>query len=116
MSPQKWHRRPEFWAAIIISIFGIFQILGKYELTPQIVFERYWPTLFIAAGIFQHASNRYRDTAATLLLILTGVSLLVIRLDWLSVEKLRPWLPEGILEWLDSIGQSMTWIITTTII
>lgn len=106
MQYRKYYTRPEFWAALFFAMIGVFQLISASGISPQILFVTYWPFLFVIVGILQFASHRYRDMISSILLIIAGLTLFVIREKIISEETIRQALPAGLQSIWDWLQQS----------
>jgi hypothetical protein len=50
------------------------------------LFKIYWPVVLVLIGILQTLNTRFKDFVSAVLLILTGVTLLILKLNGLSFE------------------------------
>lgn len=102
MPQKRLYHRPEFWIGIITLLGGIAHLLDKSGVSLAAALENYWPVLFIITGIFQIGSTRYRDTGATIFLILIGLALLLFKNGFLTRETLQQHWPQSFLKLLEN--------------
>ncbi len=78
-------RRGSYTAAAILILAGVLFLLnnmGWYPIGPFI--HLYWPCILILIGVIQLAANRGSGTGGALFLILLGLFIQAIKLDWFS--------------------------------
>ncbi len=92
MNHKRLYLKPEFWAAILVTAFGIFQWLQKLEVDLQAMASSYWPVIFLILGTLQLLSKSYRVVTATLILYAIGIFLLQQNLQFIPTDELvRGW-------------------------
>lgn len=111
MKTKRYYLRGEFWAGVIVLIAGILHLLNKLDISFTGVLENYWPILFIAIGIFQISSARYRDAVSSTLLILVGTMLMVFKSGVLTSETLQEYWPEPLKKIIEVLIQSVAYMI-----
>jgi hypothetical protein len=87
----------------LVSFLYPFQLLN--------IFRVYWPVVLVVIGILQTLNTRFKDFVSAILLMVTGVTLLILKLKGLSVEFfLNSWdgslkeLILNIFEWLIAVA------------
>lgn len=108
MRSKRLYLRPEFWVGIIVLLGGIIHLLSKFDISLTMVLERYWPVLFILAGIGQMTSNRYRETSSIVVLILFGVVLMLFKEGFVTVNDLQENWPQSLLNLLENLLNFVT--------
>lgn len=103
MQSKRLYLRPEFWIGVIVLLGGIIHLLSKFDISLTMILERYWPALFILAGIGQMTSTRYRETSSIVVLILFGVVLLLFKEGFVSLKDLQENWPQSIRHLLENL-------------
>jgi len=89
MKAKQLYLKPEFWAAILVAVFGAFQTLQKLNIDIQSLISDFWPTVFILLAFLQLCSRRYRDVTSIILLLGIGIVLLQAKLHFIPTENIQ---------------------------
>lgn len=68
---------------LVLQLF-LVSFLFPYQLLN--IFRIYWPVVLVVIGILQTLNTRFKDFLSAVLLIITGVTLLILKLNGLSFE------------------------------
>ncbi|RMF58131.1 MAG: hypothetical protein D6748_09620 [Calditrichaeota bacterium] len=94
MRLTRYYHKPEFWAILLAILGGLGLLLQRANISVTELGNTYWPVIFIVFGIVQFFSPRYRDVPATILLLLVGTILLLIKTQTITVDQLRQFSPQ----------------------
>jgi len=75
-----------FSGILFIILYGVLYF-SSYEINYPYLFKTFWPIILIIIGILQTLNSRFKDLTSATLLMIIGIMILFMNLQFLSLES-----------------------------